>query len=445
LRLLAGLKREIGALGRRFTDAGDAVASGSMLIRMRDRELYATILGLSAPWKVVDVDLEPDQQMVDVHVEAAGVRRLPCPECAEPCPKRDHRVRRWRHLDTCQYRTTLVAKVPRVECPTHGVLQVKVPWAETGSRFTALFEAIAIDWLREASANAVSRRLGLSWDEVDGIMQRAVKRGLARRAVKSVTGIGIDETSFQKRHEYVTVVNDLNDGEVLYVADDRKEASLDGFFDQYAPGELLEIEVVAMDMWAPYIRAVEENILGADKRICFDKFHVAKHLGDAVDKVRRQEHRSLLEQDDHTLTRTKYIWLQNPCNMGKRARASLKQLKDLALKTARAWALKENAMSLWQYVSRTWAKKAWKAWIAWAMRSRLEPMKRVARMVRDHLYGIINAIVFQATNARAESINSKIQRVKRMACGYRNRERFRNAIYFHLGGLDMMPATHTES
>ena len=415
-----------------------------MLSRMRDRQLYATILGLQAPWKVVDVDLAPDQQKVDVHVEVAGVRRLPCPECGELCPKRDHRERRWRHLDTCQYRTILVARVPRIACATHGVLQVKVPWAEPGSHFTALFEAIAIDWLREANVNAVSRRLGLSWDEVDGIMQRAVKRGLARRAHTKLTRIGVDETSFQKRHEYVTIVSDSIGENVLYVADDRKESSLDGFFDQYEPTELLGLETIAMDMHMPYIRSVEKNIWRAEEKICFDKFHVAQHLGNAVDKVRRQEHRSLLEQDDNTLTGSKYVWLQNPWNMGKKAKASLKRLKDIAQKTGRAWALKENAMSLWQYVSRTWAQKAWKAWTSWAMRSRLEPMKVVARMVRKHLYGILNAIVLDATNARAESINSKIQRVKHMACGYRNRERFRNAIYFHCGGLDMMPATHTE-
>ena len=168
-----------------------------MLSRMRDRQLYATILGLSGPWKVVEVELVPDLETVDVHVEATGVHRLSCPECGELCPKRDHRVRRWRHLDTCQYRTTMVAKIPRIECPTHGVLQVKVPWAEAGSRFTALFEAIAIDWLREANVNAVSRRLGLSWDEVDGIMQRAVKRGLARRTVKSVTLIYLVDYKFK--------------------------------------------------------------------------------------------------------------------------------------------------------------------------------------------------------------------------------------------------------
>ena len=119
-------------------------------------------------------------------------------------------------------------------------------------------------------------------------------------------------------------------------------------------------------------------------------------------------------------------------------------MKRIAIRTARAWAIKEHAMCLWSYTSRTWARQAWRKWIGWALRSRLDPIRRVARMVRDHLDGILNAIVLRATNTRAESVNAKIQRVKRMACGFRNRERFRNAIYFHLGGLDLCPASHTK-
>ena len=139
-------------------------------------------------------------------------------------------------------------------------------------------------------------------------------------------------------------------------------------------------------------------------------------------------------------------WLEKniPENMKAPTVRALAGLRRMVLKTARAWAIKEHAMCLWQYISRGWARRAWKAWIAWAMRSRLEPVKRVARMIRTHLEGILNAIVMRATNAAAESVNSKIQRVKRMACGFRNRARFRTAIYFHLGGLDLSPATHTK-
>ena len=170
---------------------------------MRDRDLYARILNLSAPWSVRDVELDLKAEEVRVIVEAAADAELVCPTCGRVCGRYDRRERRWRHLDTCQLRTVLVAQVPRVSCPEHGVHQVAVPWADPGSAFTALFEALVIDWLKEASIQAVAKRMGLSWDEADGIQGRAVARGLARGAHQAPTRIGVDETSFQKRHEYL--------------------------------------------------------------------------------------------------------------------------------------------------------------------------------------------------------------------------------------------------
>ncbi len=423
----------------------------AILRRMRDRDLYSRILGVCEPWTVSHVDLDERQGSVEVHVDARGGKKMACPECGAACPRYDHRVRRWRHLDTCQFRTILVAEVPRVECPEHGVRQVKVPWGEEGSRFTALFEAVAIDWLREASVSAVSRRLRLSWAEVAGIQKRAVRRGLARRPAPKLARIGIDETSFQKRHEYVTVVSDSETNDVVHVADGRKRESIEGFYRSLTSGQLRAIQVVAMDMAGPYISATRAHVPDADSKIAFDRFHVAKNLGEAVDRVRREEHRALMKERDWTLTGTRYLWLKNPENLDPHvAGPTFDILRRMALKTARAWAIKEHARFLWNYTSRTWARKAWRKWIGWAMRSRLEPMRKAARMVREHLDGIVNAIVLGATNAGAESLNAKIQRIKRMACGFRNRERFRNAIYFHLGGLDLYPearklspATHT--
>jgi transposase len=412
---------------------------------MRDKELYAAILGIGSPWEVSGVELDSKEEEIRVLVAMKVGARLRCPLCNEVCPGYDSRRRSWRHLDTCQFRTIIDADVPRLECRVHGVRQINVSWAEPGSGFTALMEALVIDWLKEASIKAVAGLLGLSWDQVDGIMQRAVQRGLARRAALEPERIGIDETSFQKRHEYVTVVTDLDTGDVLYVADGRTKESLQAFFDDLEPADLLRLKVVCMDMWGPYISVVEMMVHDAEKKICFDKFHVAKHLGDAVDKVRRAEQREQLEEGDRSLVGTRYAWLRNPEHMGEDSVGFFERMKRLALRTARAWALKENAMCLWHYATRGWARRAWLAWISWALRSRLEPIKRVARMVRDHLEGILNAIVLGATNAAAESVNAKIQRVKRMACGFRNRERFRNAIYFHLGGLDLYPATHTTS
>lgn len=405
---------------------------------MRDKDLYARVLQITKPWQVVDVQVDDGAQEIVICVEMSS-RLLSCPTCAARCHRYDHRVRRWRHLDTCQYRTIVQAALPRVECSEHGVLQVEPPWAEPGSHFTALFECLAIDWLQEASLTAVARRLSLSWDEVDSIQRRAVRRGMARRSINMATSLGVDETSFQKRHEYVTVVSDLDETRVLYVADDHKQDSLDPFWAQLSEQQLKGIKVVAMDMWMPYIRSTEKNLPDAKHKIAFDKFHVAKHLGDAVDKVRREEHRALWKIGDTTLKGSKYLWLRNPNKMRDDSWISLNRLKDMALKTARAWCIKEMAMNLWSYAKRGWARRAWKSWIAWAIRSRLDPVKKVGRMVRNHLEGILNAIVFSATNAGSESINAKIQKVKRVACGFRNRNRFRTAIYFHCGGLDMYP------
>ena len=411
---------------------------------MRDRDLYAQILGITSPWHVSDVRLDVPAGKVEVIVEHRGTAC--CPQCGKSCPGYDSRLRRWRHLDTCQLQTVLVADVPRVECPEHGVVQAGTPWSEPGSRFTALFERVVIDWLREASFSAVARRLGLTWDEVDGIMARAVERGLSRRGETSARRIGLDETSFRKRHEYVTVVTDLDGRRVLSVLDGRTRESVDAHFASIPEDRRESVEVVAMDMWRPYMDAAARWLPNA--AVCFDRFHVAKHLGEAVNTVRKEEHRTLRAEGDRTLVGTKYLWLENPGSMRPERRSLLSRLRDVCTRTGRAWALKEMASRLWGYVSVGWARKAWLSWAALASRSRLEPMVRAARMVRTHLEGILNAVVLGVTNAAAESMNARIQRIKAMACGYRNRERFRNAILFHLGGLDLYPrpaSAHTIS
>jgi len=313
---------------------------------MKDKELYAQILGITYPWLIRDVELHLQVGEVIIQLELATDYALTCPLCGKAAPGYDTRQRRWRHLDTCQYRTVLVANVPRVECEEHGVHQVDIPWSEPGSRFTALFEALAISWMKEASLLAVHRLLRISWDEAAGIQERAVRRGLARRETVSPRRIGVDETSFQKRHEYVTVVSNQQSGDVLYVADDRGQTSLDSFYLGLNKTQLAGIESVCMDMWAPYISSTQKHVPDAEEKIAFDKFHVAKHLGDAVDKVRRGEHKALLEQGCADLKGTRYLWLRKRENLSPQRWEDLKALRRRTLKTAEAWAVKEMMMSL---------------------------------------------------------------------------------------------------
>ena len=406
---------------------------------MRDKDLYTQILGIRRPWQVTEVELSLKTDEVKVHVEAIGKATHTCPKCGKASPGYDHRKRTWRHLDTCQFKTLLVADVPRVKCPDHGVVTAAVPWSEPNSGYTALFESLVIDWLKEATVLAVSRRMNLSWNAIDGIMQRAVKRGLERRETSSPTRIGVDETSFRKRHDYVTVVSDQDAGTVLHVADDRNRDSLQLYYQSLSSHQKASIKSVSMDMWPAYIGATLASIPGAEKKIAFDKFHVAKYLGDAVDKVRRVEHKLLSSQGRDDLKGSKYRWLTNPENMQVTQWRDFKVLRESSLKTARAWAIKEFAMGLWHYSSRGWAEKGWKLWLSWAVRCRLEPVKRVAKTIKNHLWGILNAIVLKANNGGAESLNSKIKTIKVRCRGFRNKKRFRNAIYFHLGGLDLYP------
>ena len=407
---------------------------------MQDRELYRRILGIEAPWYVESVELKLEVGEVHVHLAHDEKINWPCPECGAQCKLHDHQPeRQWRHLDTCQYQTILHAEPPRSECSEHGVKVVKLPWAEPSSRFTALFEALAIEWLKEASQTAVAGQLQLSWDEIHGIMERAVKRGLERRKAEPVSHLGVDEKAYRKGHKYLTLVNDLQGSRVLYVAEDRRQSSLDGFWSTLTQEQMTSIEAVALDMWDPYIRSVREHVPDADSKIVFDKFHVAQHLSKAVDQVRRKENKTLRAAGDDRLKGTRYDWLKNPVAMELKDRREFAELRRSGLKTARAWALKETAMALYNYTYERPARKHFRWWHNWAVRSRLKPFLEVARMLKRRFENIITYLQHRITNAASESLNAKIQWVKYTARGFRNKQNFIHAIYFHCGELDLAP------
>src|SRR5262245_56710121 len=407
---------------------------------MQDRELYRQILGIASPWFVDRVELKLKEGEIEVYVDHQETD-WPCPECGRPCRLYDHQPeRRWRHLDTCQYRTILRAAVPRSDCPEHGPRVVKLPWAEPSSRFTALFEALAIDWLQQASQKAVATQMNLSWDEIHSILERAVGRGLERRSRENVRRLGIDEKAYKTGHSYLTLVNDLDTGRVLYIAEEREEKSLDGFWPTLSAEQLDSIEAVALDMWDAYLNSIRKHLPDADQKIVFDKFHIAQHLTDAVDRVRRKEHKVLRATGDLRLKGTRFRWLRNPDNMTWQEKRSFAALKNSELKSARAWALKQAAMLLFNYRSEAWARKHFRWWYNWAARSRLQPMIKVAGMLKRRFANIVTYLRHRITNATSESINAKLQWVKYTARGYRNKQNFINAIYFHCGGLDMNPS-----
>jgi transposase len=386
---------------------------------VRDTEFLSTVLGVQPPWRVVSADLDLPAETIEALVVHEGP--VACPQCGAPAARHDHRERRWRHLDLFQYTFYVVARVPRVKCSDHGVQQLGVPWADDRGRFTQLFESLAIGLLHEMSISAVARRLRLSWDEVDGIDEKAVK----------------------KRHKYFTIVSDLETSTVIWVGRGRKRETLDRFWDTLSSEERSGIEGIAMDMWPAFFESTMAHVPQAERKIVFDKFHIVKHLVHAVDLTRRAEVRGSGE-DGKALKRTRFTWLRDHGAMAQGEKLKFAALRQQYRRVARAWELKELFARFWEYSYEGAARKFFRAWYAWAIRSRLRHVKTVAKMIKSHLENILTYLRLPITNARSESINSKIQLVKSRARGFRSERRFASAILFHCGDLSLLPA-HTTS
>lgn len=407
---------------------------------MQDKQLYEQVLGDIRPWRVDRVTLKVKEKAVEVEL-VCPPQVWACPECHERAHLHDSERRRWRHLDTCQFQTILVADVPRVKCEQHGTVQVKVPWAERYGRFTALFERLAIDVLRECSTSAACEILGVSWAEADGIKQRAVDRGLRRRTAEPLKRLCIDEKAVGWGHQYVTVVS-CADGEkarVLAIEDGREERSLNRFWRSLTADQRAGVETVAMDMWEAYKNSTLRYVPGAAEKIVYDNFHMARHMNRAVDEVRRTEHAHMQASGKDTLKGTRQLWLYGLENVPRKWAGRFRALREIVTKTARAWRVKELLRSFWACTDPEDALSFFRQWCREATATRLEPVKKVVRLFKTHWANIVTYFRHHLSNALAEGINSRIQHLIQQACGYRNRDRFKRDVLFHLGGLDLHP------
>lgn len=407
---------------------------------MRDTELYSVLLGLHSPWFIENVDLDASNQTVTVHVALPPQSRFCCPACSAPgCPVHDTRPRKWRHLDTCQFQTLIEAPLPRIDCSKCGIKTLAPPWATPHSRFTLLFERFAIEALQEMSMAAACRLLRISWDQADAIIRRAVERGLERRSLKDLRRIGIDEKSVGKGHRYITVVTDLDQRRVIWAGEDRRTETLDRFFALLGKEGAEKIEAISMDMWRPFRASCRKWVPEADAKTVLDRFHIEKHLGEALDLVRKHEHRELAKKNDWRLKGRKWDWLYRRENLDPERLESFELLRKSDLRTAKAYALRENFRRLWDYQRVNYARLFFEKWYKWAIGSGLEPMKRVAKRLKTHLDRILTYVKLRVSNARAEGMNNKIQSLKKKAYGYRNTKRLITMIYFHCADLQLHP------
>ncbi len=292
---------------------------------MQDRDLYQQLLCLDSPWTVSQVELNAEAEEVLIHVAHPRGTKFCCPDCDRRLPCYDHaQERRWRHLDSCQFQTILVARTPRVKCPEHGVKTVSVPWAAGSSRFTLLFERFAIDvLLATQTVTGAMSLLRTTWDETWHILKLAVERGQDRKQARAMPRIGIDEKAFAKRHKYVTLIYDLDHSTVEAISDGNDTQAGIACFSQLSNDQLAAVEAVAMDMSAAYVKAAMETIPDAQTKIVHDRFHVMQLATKAVDTVRRGEHRELKADGDNRLAKTKYLWLTNEENLSEKQASRL--------------------------------------------------------------------------------------------------------------------------
>jgi transposase len=402
------------------------------------RGRYGRLLGLDESWHVDSVDLQVEQRRVEIRLTHRG-GAMPCPECGLDCGLADHAdERRWRHLDTMQFTTELVARLPRTRCPEHGVKTIVPPWADKHSRFTLLFEAFAIEVLRACrTIKSAAALLGVSWDGLQAIMNRAVERGLARRDAAPMQHLGLDEKSFGKGHDYITVLTDLDGSRVLDVAPERTQAAAAEVLQTLTVDQRQAVQAVATDMLPAYQTAVAAETPNAE--LVHDKFHVAKHLNEAVDKVRRAENKALQAIDDDRLKGTRQLWLFRKANLSRAQRRAFDRIKKRGLKTGRAWSIKEQFRWFWRYVYTASAHDFFDRWYAWAVRCRLPPMMKVAKMLRRHLPNLLSYFRHRITNAPSEGFNSVIQALKYAARGFRSFPNYRTRILFFCGKLDLKP------
>ena len=437
---------DFAPLALRYAGPRLGLAHGTVFGRLwgmsMDTELqkhYALLLGIGSPWEVKTVELRLQEKKVDIELGWQWGAAAQCPECGRACSIHDCAPERtWRHLDVMQFTTLIRARTPRAACPEHGVKTMTVPWAAPQGRFTLLFERFAVDvLLASGSVSQACELLGIGWETAQEIMRRAVERGLERRQLEGLKHLGMDEKSFKRGQSYLTLLTDLEQSRVLDVVEERTAEAAEQLWETLSPEQKQAVEAVAVDMWEPFIQTIRKQVPDAD--IVHDKFHVSKYLGEAVDKVRRQEHKELMAQGDETLKGTRQLWLYNPQNFSPDQAEEFSALKDLQLKVARAWAAKELFSKFWEYQEEGWARRFFTDWFGWVSRSRLKPVVEVAQMLKRHLDNLLTYLKHHITNAVTEGLNSKIQSLKAAARGFRNFRNYRVRILFFCGKLHLYP------
>ena len=366
-----------------------------------------------------------------------------CRRCGLPGKYRDTKPERiFKHVPLWGIPVTLHYSPRRVFCQRCGGIYVEsIPWAAGKRRLTNAFACYLAIWARLLPWLEVARLFNCSWGTVAASVDFVVKYGLENRDLSGITHIGIDEISRRKGHKYITNVYDLKTKRLIWSGRGRNEETLREFFDFFGKNRAKQLQGVCCDMWMPYINVIEEK---APKAVLvFDKFHIVRHLMNAVDQVRRDEIREKGKEHKELVKRTRYLWLKNPWNLQDNQKARLSDLEKLNLKINRAYLLKEAFRDLWSYSMPAWAAKYLKKWFWWATHSRLKPMRDFAWLVRRHEKNILSYFMLPIDNGSVEGLNNKAKVISHRAYGFRSAKNYILNLYHCMADLPMPFLLHS--
>jgi len=396
-------------------------------------QLFAAALGITAPWFVQTVDFDSGQRQLTIHVDFVPGSRFAHPKAAGDHKVHDTQIKRLRHLNFFQHECHLEVRVPRVKLPDGKVALVEPDWVGKLSGFTLLFEALVLMLAQQMPFAAVARTVGESWHRVHAICRRYVDLALDGADLSALSSVAIDETSYRRGHSYLTLVADADARKVVFVSKGRGADNIAGFTQHLRAhnGVATNIAAACIDMSPAFIKGVTDHLPQAT--ITFDKFHVVAHASQAVDKMRRIE-----QSSDPALKGLRWALLKDKSKLSSEQAHDLHRLvvQFTTKRTARAWLYREQLRDILNRRQINIVSAMLAQWCTNVMRSKVEPMKQVAALIRAHFDGIVAWTKSRQTNGFIEAINGLFQAAKRKARGYTRFQTMKTVLFLIAGKLN---------
>ena len=388
-----------------------------------------------------------EQLVLEVTMRHRANGRPICSGCGKARPGYDRadEPRRFEFIPLWMIPVVFVYYMRRVNCPECGVKVERVPWAEGKSPMTTALKWFLARWARRMCWKDVSETFNVSWDRVYDAVKHAVSWGLEHRDLENVKSIGVDEVQWHKSHNYQTVVYQLDKGQkrLLWIGLDRKAKTLLRFFRFLGKARTTRLQFICSDMWQAYLKVIAKKAPQAVHVL--DRFHIVQHMNKALNKVRVAEVKQL-EEDGYepVLKGARWLLLKRPANQTKKQAAKFEEILKYNLKSVRSHLMKEDFQQFWEYSSPTWAGKFLDQWCTRAMRSKIDPMKKVARMLRGKRGLILNWFVTEGrlSSGIVEGFNNKLKLITRKSYGFRTQKGYETALYHNLGDLPEPEFTH---